>query len=88
LNCAEAFAAALFICGERTAAERLMSKFSWGEQFIKLNEDILCKYAQCTNGEQVIAVQNEHLITIERESIENRQREIDLPPMSDSDDEI
>lgn len=36
---------------------------------------------------QVISVQNEHLATIERESVENRKREMDLPPMSDSDDE-
>jgi hypothetical protein len=36
---------------------------------------------------QVIAAQNEHLAIIERESVENRQRQMDLPPMSDSDDE-
>ena len=53
LSCSEAFAAALFILGERDQAELLMSKFKWGEVFLVLNREPLETYSRCENAAQV-----------------------------------
>ena len=37
LNCAEALAAALFICGFEDEAARVLGKFTWGHAFLQLN---------------------------------------------------
>ncbi|KAL4433284.1 hypothetical protein ABPG77_003332 [Micractinium sp. CCAP 211/92] len=61
LSCAEALAAALYICGWQGAAVRLMSRFKWGHSFLSLNEGLLDRYAACATAAEVIAVQQEHL---------------------------
>lgn len=53
LSCAEAFAAALFIIGEREQAHDVMSKFKWGETFLKLNKEPLEVYSKAENIEEI-----------------------------------
>jgi len=61
LNTVEAFAGALVILGEREHAERLLSKFRWGETFLELNAEPLARYADCADSSEVVAVQSEYL---------------------------
>lgn len=61
LNCAEALAGGLWICGFQSDAQLVMSKFSYGEEFLRINADLLDAYAACKDGDEVIKVQNEFL---------------------------
>lgn len=88
LSCAEALAAGLYIIGEVRGAKLVLSKFKWGPAFLELNRDLLDRYAACSTAAEVIAAQNDHLQTIEEESLQERNKAIDLPPSDCSDDEI
>ena len=61
LTTVEALAAALVILGERPHAEEILSKFTWGETFLELNEEPLRRYAACEDSTEVVAVQGEYL---------------------------
>ena len=61
LTCAEACAATLFICGKEDAAREVMKEFSYGEEFFKINNEVLTMYAACKDAEEVVAKQNEWL---------------------------
>ncbi|CAG9463156.1 unnamed protein product [Pedinophyceae sp. YPF-701] len=61
LSCAEALAAALYICGWPDDAINLMSRFKWGHSFFSVNAELLDRYAGCEHGHQVIAVQDAFL---------------------------
>lgn len=61
LNCAEALAAGLYICGFREDAQFVMSKFGYGEEFLRLNEELLEIYTTCKDGTEIIRKQNEWL---------------------------
>merc|ERR1712093_17229 len=61
LNCAEAYAACLYIVGFKDAARDVMSKFGWGESFISLNQSLLDEYADCADSEEVIEVQEAYM---------------------------
>ncbi|WP_336036114.1 DUF367 family protein [Halobacterium yunchengense] len=61
LNTVEAFAGALAILGEREHAERILSKFTWGQTFLDLNEEPLRRYAECEDSGDVVAVQDDYL---------------------------
>eukprot|EP00242_Pyramimonas_sp_CCMP2087_P004792 CAMPEP_0198216250 /NCGR_PEP_ID=MMETSP1445-20131203/56182_1 /TAXON_ID=36898 /ORGANISM="Pyramimonas sp., Strain CCMP2087" /LENGTH=224 /DNA_ID=CAMNT_0043892397 /DNA_START=274 /DNA_END=945 /DNA_ORIENTATION=+ len=59
LTCAEAFAAALYICGLKEDAYMVMNKFKWGHSFFSVNMDLLERYAACETAVEVIAVQED-----------------------------
>jgi pre-rRNA-processing protein TSR3 len=61
LTTVEALAGACCILGERTQAERLLSKFRWGHTFFELNDEPLRRYAACADSGGVVAVQEEYL---------------------------
>lgn len=61
LNCVEALAAALYIIGEKDEARTVFDGFSYGEEFFKLNGDVLDIYSKCADGAEVVKVQNEYL---------------------------
>ena len=61
LSCAEAAAATLYICGKQDAARMVLQEFSWGEEFLKLNRQVLDLYASCKDAEEVVLKQNEWL---------------------------
>lgn len=73
LNCAEALIAGLLICGFRADAEKIISKFSYGEEFYRLNEALWDIYSACKDGEQVLKAQNEYLKRIDEEDAAMRK---------------
>ncbi len=70
LNCAEALAAGLWICGFKDDAELVMSKFGYGEEFLRINAELLDAYSKCNDGREVIAVQNQFLAEAEKSESE------------------
>ncbi len=94
LSCAEALAAALYICGEKDDARAIMSRFKWGHSFFALNNDLLEMYAACPNAHEVIEAQNRYLESLgDRDRDRDRDDEqdgdgyldgLDLPPSSSS----
>ncbi|XP_025074510.1 ribosome biogenesis protein TSR3 homolog [Pogonomyrmex barbatus] len=85
LSCVEAIAATLIITGFTDEAKLYLEKFRWGHSFLKLNDELLEKYARCANIEEVIAVQDKFLEDAWKEKI-NR---LALPvfPQSDTSSE-
>merc|ERR1711862_398340 len=67
LNCVEALAAAFYITGHKEVAVKYLDRFSWGPSFIDINKELLDKYSECKNSEEVIKVQNDHLEVMEKE---------------------
>ncbi|GAX73504.1 hypothetical protein CEUSTIGMA_g956.t1 [Chlamydomonas eustigma] len=61
LSCAEAFAAALYICGLQQESVHVMSRFKWGHSFFSANEELLDIYSQCNTAAEVIAAQKHWL---------------------------
>jgi pre-rRNA-processing protein TSR3 len=61
LSCAEACAAALYICGRQEAAIALMQEFTWGNEFLRMNQELLDLYAACTDADDIVQKQNEWL---------------------------
>lgn len=54
LSTAEALAAAVHILGDAEQARSMMSKFGWGEVFLKLNENPLADYAAASTSREVV----------------------------------
>ncbi|VDN20527.1 unnamed protein product [Gongylonema pulchrum] len=79
LSCVEALAAGLCIIGLKSKAVPLLDKFSWGMNFLKLNEELLSVYASCKTGAEVIAKQNAYVEEMQRQASEMKQRPMDLP---------
>ncbi|KAK9805462.1 hypothetical protein WJX73_010157 [Symbiochloris irregularis] len=93
LSCAEALAAALYICGFAAEATTLMSCFKWGHSFVSLNEELLQRYAACNTGQEIVSVQMDFLEHLRQEpapKVDSGQGSYlsaaDLPP-SESDEE-
>ncbi len=61
LNTVEAFSAALYILGEEDQAREILSKFNWGEQFLKLNKDPLDEYQKAENSKEVVEAQSRYI---------------------------
>jgi len=61
LSCAEAFAAALYICGWQDAAVTVMRRFKWGHSFFSTNSELLDAYSACSTSAEVIEVQNSYI---------------------------
>ena len=61
LSSAEALAAALVIFGRREEASGVLGKFSWGEQFLRLNAEPLEAYRVAGDSSGVVAAQAEFI---------------------------
>ncbi|CAE7509124.1 tsr3 [Symbiodinium natans] len=83
LNTAEAMAAALIIVGLRAEAKRVLRAFSWGEEFLKLNEEAFDVYSQAKNAAALRRAEAALLERWRNEAAERRAQDLDLPP-SDS----
>lgn len=75
LNCAEALAAAFFICGHEDWAHEVLTHFSYGEPFLEINGQILKRYAACTSEEEVKKAEEVWLAKIEKEYKDSRDGE-------------
>ncbi|KAF6258189.1 hypothetical protein COO60DRAFT_1639335 [Scenedesmus sp. NREL 46B-D3] len=58
LSCAEALAAALYLCGLKEESHGIMARFKWGHSFFSTNAELLEAYSQCNTAGEVIAAQN------------------------------
>jgi len=61
LTSVEAIAASLYILGEKEQAEQILSKFHWGLNFLKLNENPLNEYAQAKDSNEVLKIQDDYM---------------------------
>lgn len=71
LNCVEALAAGFYITGHDEWAELLLSKFSWGHSFWKMNGHLIERYRTCHTHEEV----SEMAERIQRELQEEHERQ-------------
>ncbi len=61
LSTVEAFAAALFILGEKEQAALILDKFKWGHAFLELNAEPLDRYSNAKDSAEVVRIQGEYL---------------------------
>jgi pre-rRNA-processing protein TSR3 len=57
LTSAEAVAATLYILGEKEQARNILSKFTWGENFLTLNREPLERYSEARTSQEVVDIQ-------------------------------
>lgn len=62
LSTVEAFAAALYILGEKEQAALILNKFKWGPVFLELNREPLERYANAKDSTEVVKIQSDYLI--------------------------
>jgi len=89
LTDAEAIAATLYIVGLQEEALQLICEFGWGEEFIKINQEVLDLYCSCSSGAEVVTAQNEFLKKCEEETNARRGKTdiFSLYPSSDEEEE-
>jgi pre-rRNA-processing protein TSR3 len=61
LSTVEALAAALYIADFKQEAEKLLSIFKWGPQFIQLNQKFLGSYAKAKDSSEVVELQKKFM---------------------------
>ncbi|KAF9024246.1 DUF367-domain-containing protein [Hymenopellis radicata] len=76
LNCVEALAAAFYITGFDSYAEKLLSGFGWGGSFWNVNKAYFEQYKTCKSSEEISAMQETIIAELEK-SYENSRREKD-----------
>ncbi|MCX9086856.1 MAG: DUF367 family protein [Candidatus Methanoperedens sp.] len=62
LSTVEAFAAALYILGEKEQAALILHKFKWGPVFIELNLEPLERYSKAKDSTEVVKIQSDYLV--------------------------
>ena len=88
LSCAEAAAATLYICGRKDAAKCVMDEFGWGDEFLKINSELLELYSEQEDAEGVVRSQNDWLEKEEQKSKDRKENIEDLPPTTDEYDTV
>ncbi|KDR80434.1 hypothetical protein GALMADRAFT_223316 [Galerina marginata CBS 339.88] len=86
LNCVEALAAAFYITGFESYAEKLLSSFGWGGSFIEVNRLFLDKYKTCETAEGVSAMQEKIMQELEESWNESRKNKEASYGTGDSED--
>jgi len=61
LTTLEAFAAALYIFGEKEHAREILNIYKWGPHFLELNKQPLEDYQQADNSEEVIKAMKQYI---------------------------
>ena len=74
MNTAEATAACLYIVGLKEDARILLSPFSYGEEFIRLNYDCLEAYSACKDETEVRQVMKQYELALNAQQQEKEQR--------------
>lgn len=75
LTSAEAVAATLYILGEKAQAQEVLSKFTWGEQFLKLNHELLERYSGAETSQAVVDIQWDYCERPEQDGSENNKEQ-------------
>jgi pre-rRNA-processing protein TSR3 len=57
----EAFAAALYILGEKEQAALILNKFKWGPVFLEMNHEPLEDYSRAKDSTEVVKIQKEFM---------------------------
>jgi len=87
LNCAEALAGALYLAGFDDQAHEVLNVFNYGPAFLAVNEFHFSQYKKCLTSEEMKQAEQFVKDELERDKIENRNRTLDLGPMSSDEDE-
>lgn len=61
LSTVEALSASYYIMGKKEVALRLLEKFSWGMQFVNLNENPLNDYSKARSSNEVVEIERLYL---------------------------
>ncbi len=61
LSTLEAFAATLYIVGMKEQARKILGIFTWGENFLKLNGELLELYSGAKNSREIVSIQSQYL---------------------------
>ena len=77
LNCVEALAACFFICGQEEWAETVLQHFSYGKTFLEINSQLLRRYAECRDEEEVKKAEETWLKKLEREYAKSREEGVE-----------
>ncbi|KAL5961312.1 tRNA N 3 methylcytidine methyltransferase METTL6 [Taenia solium] len=78
LSCAEAFAACMSILGWEKEARRMLSNFSWGPSFFKVNKYLLSTYQTCRDDAEILGVQNLYVAELEAKNNKKPQSYSDI----------
>ncbi len=62
LSTVEALAAALYIVDFKRKAEKMLSIFKWGPQFLRLNQEFLDSYAQAKDSSEIVKLQKRFMV--------------------------
>jgi len=62
LSTVEAFAAALYILGEKEQAALILGKFKWGQTFLELNLEPLERYSEAKDSSEIVQIQGEYMV--------------------------
>jgi pre-rRNA-processing protein TSR3 len=61
LSTVEAFAAALYILGEVSHAEKILGIYTWGHRFLELNREPLEEYRKAKDSAEVVRIMNQYI---------------------------
>ncbi|KAF8961735.1 hypothetical protein BDZ97DRAFT_1827743 [Flammula alnicola] len=85
LNCVEALAAAFYITGFDSYAEKLLGSFGWGGSFYKVNRSFLERYKTCTTSADIDAIQEKIMAELEESWNESRRNKAESQNLSSED---
>ncbi|KAI0076003.1 DUF367-domain-containing protein [Panus rudis PR-1116 ss-1] len=84
LNCVEALAAAFYITGFDSYAERLLGAFGWGGAFYEVNKQFIEEYKKCKSSEEIVATQERIL----KESQDAYDQSRQAPEQGEDEDDL
>ena len=61
LSSAEALAASLYIIGCESRARQVLGVFKWGEEFFRLNNELLSSYSKASTREELLLIEKRFL---------------------------
>lgn len=76
LNSAEAVMAALYILGEKEQADTFVGRFNWGQEFLRLNGNMLEDYSKAKDSTEVVRIQQEYIDSVLESGKKERPRSV------------
>ncbi|KAH8088491.1 hypothetical protein HD553DRAFT_268669 [Filobasidium floriforme] len=78
LNCVEALAAGFYLTGYDSYGDKLMSKFSWGHSFMKVNRHLIERYKTCKDAKEMVEMQERIQTEMEEEGKRARKERAEI----------